>query len=147
MSDQFVEHHSALEDEIAHMQAQLEAVEIPPNIDPQLLALWIQREKDKIEAKKRKFTKPPKKYGRNLTRLFPAYIGIAVMCLTILLGLIQGKDPETILKMTCVVFFIYAIIGYFVGVIAEHCVNESVESLLRDIVKRSHESGMPSATE
>jgi hypothetical protein len=128
-------------DDVEALQAQFEALDIPSNIDPHLLALWMQRERDEIERKKRKYVKPPRKYGRSLNRLFAAYIGIAVMCLAIVLGLIQGLEPTAILKMACIAFLIYTIIGAFVGLIAERCVNDSVETLLRDIVNRSRETG------
>jgi len=125
------------------LQAQFEALEIPPNIDPQLLALWMQREQDEIERRKRKFVKPPRKHGRSLNRLFAAYIGIAVMCLSVLLGLVQGQEPQVILKTACIVFLMYTLIGAFVGLIAERCVSDSVETLLRDIVNRSRNVGSP----
>jgi len=128
-------------DDLAVLQAQFEALDIPPNIDPHLLALWMQREQDAIERKNRKQVKPPRKYGRSLNRLFAAYIGIAVMCLAIVLGLIQGLEPTAILKTACIAFLVYTIIGAFVGSIAERCVNDSVETLLRDIVNRSREAG------
>jgi len=128
-------------DDVEALQAQFEALDIPSNIDPHLLALWMQREQDEIERKKRKYVKPPRKYGRSLNRLFAAYIGIAVMCLAVVLGLIQGLEPTAILKTACIAFLIYTIIGAFVGLIAERCVNDSVETLLRDIVNRSREAG------
>jgi len=137
--------HSHLLDEVEELQAQFEALVIPPNIDPRLLALWMQREQDEIERKKRKFIKPPRKYGRSLNRLFAAYIGISVMCLAIVLGLLQGQEPAIILKMSCVAFLVYTIAGAFVGLIAERCVNDSVETLLRDIVHRSREAGRQNA--
>jgi hypothetical protein len=124
-------------DDIATLEAQFEALEIPSNIDPLLLALWMQRERDLIESRKRKFIKPPPKYGRSLSTLFPSYIGITVMCLTVILGLIQGQETTSILHSTCIAFLIYTIIGFFVGLIAERCVADSVESLLRDVVNRS----------
>jgi len=128
-------------DEAVAMQAQFEALDIPSNIDPHLLALWMQREQDEIERKQRKFVKPPRKYGRSLNRLFAAYVGIAVMCLAIVLGLVQGLEPTAILKTACIAFLVYTIIGAFVGLIAERCVNDSVETLLRDIVNRSRDAG------
>jgi hypothetical protein len=132
----------SLED-VEAMQAQLEALEVPPNINPRLLALWIEREEEEIERRRRKFVKPPRKFGRSLNRLFAAYIGIAIMCLAIVLGLIQGQEPTTTLKTACVVFLIYSIIGAFVGMIAERCVNDSVETVLRDIVGKSRGTESP----
>jgi len=140
MSESPVQNDSSV-DGVASLQAQFAALDIPPNIDPYLLALWMQREQDEIDRKKRKYVKPPKKYGRSLNRLFAAYIGIAVMCLAVMLGLIQRLEPTAILQTTCIVFLVYAIIGFFVGTVAERCVGDSVETLLRDIVKRSREAG------
>jgi len=121
------------------LQAEFEALQIPSNIAPRLLALWLEREQEAIEREQQKNFPPekPKQYGRNLVRLFPAYIGIAIMCLSIVLGLIQGQDSTTILQSACIAFLVYTIIGFFVGMIAENCVNESVETLLREVVKRS----------
>ena len=140
MSENPVQHDNAFDD-AAEMEAQIDKLDIPPNIDPRLLTLWIQREQGEIERKKRKYIKPPRKYGRSLNRLFAAYIGIAVMCLTVTLGLLQGHEATTILKTACIAFLVYTIIGAFVGLIAERCVNDSVETLLRDIVNRSRETG------
>ena len=123
---------------------QFEALDIPSNIDPHLLALWTQREQEEIERRQRKYIEPPTKNGRKLERLFAAYIGIAVMCLSVVLGLIQGFEPTAILQTTCIVFLVYTVIGFFVGIIAERCVDDSVESLLREIVKRSRDAGTQS---
>ena len=128
-------------EEAESFREQFEALEIPSNIDPRLLALWMQREEEEIERRKRKDVKPPRKKGRKLDRLFAAYIGIAVMCLSVVLGLIQGLDPTNILQVTCIVFLVYTVIGFFVGIIAERCVGDSVESLLREIVTRSRDTG------
>ena len=142
MSENPVQNDDLPEDNAAELEAQFEALYIPENIDPRLLELWIAREREKIERSQRKAVPPPsRQYGRRLTRLFPAYIGIAVMCLSILLGLIQRQDPTAILQVACTAFLVYTVIGLFVGLIAERCVNDSVETLLRDIVKRSREAG------
>ena len=126
----------------AAMQAEFENLYIPPNIDPHLLALWLEREQDKIERVKKKQAAPPQKQiGRRLTRLFPSYIGISVMCLAIILGLFQCQETKSILQMACSAFLAYTCFGFVVGVIAERCVNDSVETLLRDIVSRSREAG------
>ena len=132
-------HNDHFSDDEAFLQAQFEALDIPPNIDPRLLTLWLQREQDEIGRKKGTLIKSPKTYGRGLGRLFAAYIGIVVMCLTVVLGIIQHLEPTALLQTTCIVFLVYTIFGYFVGIIAEHCVGDSVETLLRDIVHRSRE--------
>lgn len=125
----------------ATMQAEFDALHVPPNIDPRLLALWIEREESTIERRQRKAPPPPREPGRSLVRLFPAYIGIAVMCIAVFLGLIQNHETTTILQTACIAFVVYSFIGIIVGAIAERCVNDSVETLLRDIVKRSNQSG------
>jgi hypothetical protein len=146
MSEESVsqEMESQIEEEtepVSELESQFRALEIPANIDPQLLALWLQREQDEIDRQeKKKPKKQPVRYGRKLSRLFAAYIGIAVMCLSIVLGLIQHKEPTEILNTTCIVFLVYTIIGFFVGITAENCVNDSVETMLREIVRRGQEA-------
>ena len=106
-----------------------------------LLALWVEREQHaiKLKAQRGQPPPPPKMFGRSLARLFPAYIGIAVMCFSIILGVLQGKEPTLILQIACIAFLVYTFIGLVVGIVAEYCVTESVETLLRDVVKRSRE--------
>ena len=142
MSESPEQNSPSLEDDVEMLQTQFEALHIPDNIDPRLLALWLDREKEKIEHSRRKEAPPmPQHYGRRLTRLFSAYIGIGVMCLAILLGLIQRQDPTVVLQTACFAFLAYVVIGFIVGMVAERCVHDSVETLLRDIVKRSREAG------
>jgi len=143
MSENPEQNDNSFED-TSEWQSQFEALDIPSNIDPHLLAIWMQREQNAIERKKRKSVVPPRKYGRNLSRLFAAYIGIAIMCLSLILGVIQGHESTAILQTTCLAFLAYTVIGAFVGLIAERCVNDSVETLLRDIVNRSREAGKQS---
>lgn len=122
----------------AAFQAQFDALEIPPNIDPRLLAVWLEREQAEIDRKNLQYAPPPPKpVGRSLNRLFAAYIGITVMCISITLGIVQHRAATDILQTTCIVFLLYTLIGFFVGIIAEWCVADSVETLLRDIVRRS----------
>ena len=124
------------------MQADLDSIEIPPGVDQRLLTLWLQRERDAIDrTRKKNEPPPPKPYGRSLARLFPAYIGISVMCLTIVLGLVQRHETQAVLQTACAVFLVYTVIGAFAGMYAERFVNDSVETLLRDYVKRSRETG------
>ncbi|MDR3234074.1 MAG: hypothetical protein LBT46_10505 [Planctomycetaceae bacterium] len=123
------------------LQTQLEALEIPLNIDPRLLEIWLRREQDEIARRQKKYVPPPVHYGQKLSLVFAAVVGIGVMCMTIILGLVQGKEPEVILATTCKVFLFYTLAGYFTGIIAEYCVTDSVETLLREIIKRSREAG------
>jgi amino acid permease len=127
---------------ISDFQEQLASLEIPPNIDPKLLALWLERERETFEnqekANKRK-SKSKYQY-RKLNRLFAAYIGIIVFCLTIILGFVQQKETIEILNNACLSFLVYMVIGFFVGCVVEYCVNDSVETLLREIIRRSDEA-------
>ena len=135
--------HSNRSIEAATLQAEFESLHIPPNIDPRLLALWIEREQNEIEHKRQKTVQcEPKKIGRSLVRLFPAYIGISVMCLAILLGLIQQLETAAILQMACIAFLLYTIVGMLAGIVAEKCINDSVETLLHDIVGRNKDAGL-----
>jgi len=119
----------------------LDSLEIPPSIDPRLLALWIEREREEWEGKQ----KPPQQLrkrgrSRSLGAPFAAFLGIVAMCLTILLGLIQGTGRPEILTNACQTFLVYTVIGYVAGLIAENCIAESVETLLREIIRRGHEA-------
>ncbi|MDR0703538.1 MAG: hypothetical protein LBF88_00965 [Planctomycetaceae bacterium] len=129
---------------ISDFQAQLESLEIPSNIDPKLLALWLEREREAIEhqekSKKLKSKSKSKYQHRALNRLFAAYIGIIVFCLAIILGFVQQKETIEILNTACLSFLVYTVIGFFVGCVAEYCVNDSVETLLREIIRRSDEA-------
>jgi len=120
-------------------QATLESLEIPQNIDPRLLALWIEREREEWEKKQEteKTRKGVKK--RSLGILFAAFIGILAMCLTIVLGLVRGTEADEILSTACRTFLLFTVNGFVAGLIAESCVAESVETLLREIIRRSHE--------
>ena len=121
----------------AAAHAEFESLYIPPNLDPRLLALWIEREQIALDLNQQKTQPPlPREPGRSLVRLFPAYIGIAVMCVAILLGVVHSRETTEILQTACITFLIYTFIGVFVGIIAEHCVNDSVETLLRDFIRR-----------
>ncbi|MDR1479258.1 MAG: hypothetical protein LBJ00_09980 [Planctomycetaceae bacterium] len=120
------------------MKEQLAAIEIPANIDPRLLALWLYRERQEIENLERKDKKRyVESHGRSLARIFAAFTGVVVMMTMILLGVVQGKEVNDILVNTCIVFLVYTVLGFFVGYFFEGCVSDSVETLLREIVERN----------
>lgn len=147
MSAKSENEESKTKDDIASFLDQFESLEIPANIDPKLLALWLQRER--AEIARRQGEKEPvriaPRHGRTLSRLFAAYIGIIVMCFVIVLGLVQGRETGEILTFACQAFLIYTVIGFVVGWIAEYCVTDSVETLLREIVRRGDEAGAQAA--
>ena len=121
-------------------QEMLDSLEIPANIDPRLLSLWIERERDRWEQKHQKSLPRKRDRYRSLGAPFAAFIGIVAMCLTILLGLVQGMERPDILINACQAFLVYNIVGFVAGLIAEYCVAESVETLLREIIRRSYET-------
>ena len=129
-------HHSEIE--VHTQQEQFESLVIPSEIDPKLLALWLEREREEIE----KNNPVPKTdnvcRGRPLSVLFAAYVGIVVMCFTIALGFLQQKESAEILVSTCKMFLIYSIVGFVIGKFADNYVHESVETLLREIVRRNN---------
>jgi hypothetical protein len=127
-------------DSADEMREQLAAIEIPENIDSRLLELWLYRERQEIESlekkEKKRYTIPQ---GRSLGRIFAAFTGVIVMMAMILLGLIQGKEANDILINVCIAFLVYTIIGFLIGYFVEKCVADSVDSLLREIIKRGNE--------
>jgi tetrahydromethanopterin S-methyltransferase subunit C len=62
------------------------------------------------------------------------------MCLVIILGFVQQRETMQILQNACISFLVYTIIGFFVGCIAEYCISNSVETMLREIIRRSDEA-------
>ncbi|MDR2762760.1 MAG: hypothetical protein LBB88_09185 [Planctomycetaceae bacterium] len=120
------------------MREQLAAIEIPPNIDSRLLELWLHREHQEIERReKREKKRYASQKGHSLGRIFAAFTGIVVMILMIILGLVQGKETNDILTNACIAFLVYTIIGFFIGFFVEGCVANSVEDLIREIIKRT----------
>jgi len=134
------EHTPLPEEQRVSFQSVLESLEIPRNIDPRLLALWIEREREEWEEKQKDVQVHKKRKTRKLSILFAAFLGILAMCLTIVLGLVHDVGTGEILSNACQTFLIYTIIGFAAGLIAESCVAESVETLLREIIRRSHET-------
>ncbi|MGL4593494.1 MAG: hypothetical protein ACRCUY_02055 [Thermoguttaceae bacterium] len=121
-------------------QEEFESLEIPKKIDPKLLELWLNREREAIEKAGASQQSNQPRRRRKLSYLFASYIGIIVMCLTIILGFVQNASETEILASACRAFIIYAILGFVFGCIAEKCVSESVETLLREIIRRANES-------
>ncbi|MDR2641453.1 MAG: hypothetical protein LBC74_01525 [Planctomycetaceae bacterium] len=138
-SDISVNQENDLVETADEMREQFSAVEIPENIEPRLLELWLYRERQEIERRERK---EKKRYvaprGRSLGRIFAAFAGIVVMMTMILLGLVQGKETNDILVNACIAFLVYTVLGFCVGYFVEICVADSVEALLREIVKREN---------
>jgi hypothetical protein len=122
------------------MREQFSAVEIPANIDPRLLELWLYRERQEIERRERQEKKRRVvPCGRSLGRVFAAFAGIVVMMTMIVLGLVQGKEVNDILANACIAFLVYTVLGFLIGYFVEGCVSDSVETLLNEILERGKE--------
>lgn len=140
MSESSVQPSENGENKAATLSAAFESLEIPPGIDPKLLQIWLEREREEVEKNNEVPRKENVRRGRQLSILFAAYIGITVMCLTIALGFLQEKEPAEILAQTCRMFLCYCAAGFVVGKVTERCINESAETLLREIVRRCKET-------
>lgn len=142
MSTENVEIQESDQEKKPAFQEQLEALEIPSHIDPRLFALWLEREREELEKPgDGKIVSSSKgRQTRKLSRIFAAYVGIVAMCVVITLGLFQGKETVEILTSACKTFLFYVIFGFFAGWIAETCIKDSVETMLREIVHRSEDS-------
>ncbi len=134
-------HESSVHSAGSYME-QLDALEVPSNIDPVLLALWRERELAEWQKQSRQNESAIARKApiRSLGRLFAAFVGVSAMCLIIVLGLIHGRESGDILISACQVFLFYTVLGYFVGWVAEKCVQDSVETLLREIIRRGDQS-------
>ena len=121
----------------------LGTVQVPTNIDPALFDTWYNNEirsiRGEIENENEiaKEVKPP----RGLGRVMAAYIGVMAMLVAILMGLLRGTSAPAILDTACWTLIGFTVIGYLAGLIAEHTVRESVETAVREVVRRSDEAG------
>ena len=119
---------------------ELARLDIPPNIDPRLFALWLERENKAFEQKRHEHdvaTRQLLRPGVSLIPLLGAFLGITAMIVTILLGIVQANEAKDTLFLACKTFLGYTIIGCFAGWIAERCVRDSVETMLREIARRT----------
>lgn len=146
MSTESVEIQDSGDGKKSAFQEQLEALEIPAHIDPRLLALWLEREREELEKSQKEpnASRSKSRQGRKLTRLFAACVGVMALCVVIVLGLLQGKESGEILIGACKTFLFYTILGFCAGWIAESCVRDSVETMLREIIRRSDEAAQKS---
>ena len=130
------EHAQPVRNEQSDFEKMLNTLEIPRNIDPTVLNLWLERERKVFDERAGKTTACPK-VGMSLARVGMAYIGIIGMLAAILLGFLRGDAAELILLSTAKSLVFYGVIGYVAGLIAEHCIRESTLALAREVVERS----------
>lgn len=108
---------------------------VPKDMDPVLLETWAERERR--ERGENVEEKPVPKQSQPLFLLFAAYIGVLGMILTILLGLWHGREAPLVLDAAIRNLLLFAAIGAFAGLVAEYAINESVETIVREVVGRS----------
>ncbi|MEZ6136055.1 MAG: hypothetical protein R3C53_14230 [Pirellulaceae bacterium] len=67
-----------------------------------------------------------------MARAYAGVLGVIALTLAILRGLMLGMLPNEILSQSLVVFLLFACVGYWIGLVAEKTVSESVENRFRD---------------
>lgn len=114
----------------------LSRLEIPPNIDPTILQVWIERER-KVFEQKTEGKSLAAKNGVTLPRVLAAYIGVVSLLVVVLLGILRGQSADYVLIAACKTLLLYICVGYLAGHIAEYCVRESAIALAREVVRNS----------
>lgn len=67
-----------------------------------------------------------------MARAYSGVLAVIALCLVISRGLLLGLTPDEVLTHGLVVFFIFALIGFGIGYMAEQTVCESVENRFRE---------------
>ena len=73
-----------------------------------------------------------------MARAYSGVLGAIALCLVIVCGLLTGLPPDEILSQALVVFFIFSVIGFWIGNLAQKTVSESVENRFRAEMARLH---------
>ena len=71
-----------------------------------------------------------------MARAYSGVLGSLGLCLVICRGLVLNHLPNEVLTHGLVVFFLFALIGFCIGHLAEQTVRESVENRFRDEMAR-----------
>lgn len=121
----------------ARFEKMLSEIEIPENIDPELLNIWLERERRNFINREEPEIPLSQPGGYSLNRTLAAFIGVLGMITTIALGLVRGEASDLLLCSACFSLFFYAGLGFLAGLIAEYCIRESTEVLAREIVTKS----------
>lgn len=74
---------------------------------------------------------------RDLGVLYAAFLSIGSLILVVIVGVIRCTDVDIILANGCRTLFIYGMIGFVIGKIAEMCVRESAKSMIRQVLQRT----------
>lgn len=106
--------------------------ESAPQIDPLILRL-LQKKYEKSDVPQ--VDNSVKQ--RSLGILYAAFLGVGSFILVIVCGTIYCTDVDIILANGCRAIFLYGIIGFVIGTIAEMCLNESAKSMIRKMLQRT----------
>jgi hypothetical protein len=101
-------------------------------IDPLLLRL-LQKKYEEASATDSARTRKVRRLGL----AYAAFFGVGAMILVIFLGLLRGIGVDEILLNGSRTLFLYCVIGFVAGKIAEMCVHESAKSMLREMLART----------
>jgi hypothetical protein len=71
-----------------------------------------------------------------MARAFSGVLGSIAMSIAILRGLVCGSMPNEILTQCLVVFFCFAVLGFWIGFLADKTICESVENRFREEMAR-----------
>lgn len=118
--------------------------EIPRGIDPVLLYVWHERRRRLEEADAAANEPPPLpprlRPHRRLSTVYAAYLGVIGMLTAILFGFLRGTEMREVIDTAAMSLFVFTLVGYLLGWIAEFCVRESVVFMLREVVRRGDEA-------
>ena len=73
-----------------------------------------------------------------MSRAYSGVLGAIALCLVIVRGLLTGMLPDEILTQGIVVFFIFGGLGFWIGMVAEKTVSDSVENRFRSEMANLH---------
>lgn len=69
--------------------------------------------------------------SKSMARAYSGVLAAVAVCLAITRGLVLGMMPNEILTQVLLFFFVFALVGYCIGFIAERVVTESLETQFR----------------
>ena len=71
-----------------------------------------------------------------MARAYSGVLGTLALCLVIVRGLVARLPTDEILSQGLVVFFVFGVIGFWIGNVAQKTVSESVENRFRSEMAR-----------
>lgn len=122
---------------IESLDQQLKDLVIPESIDPVLLSLWLEKEKEFYAAREGKPIPKLKKTVSSLALKFSGFLAVTTMILVILLGLLSAEEPSQVFRRAFNAILVFGAIGFVIGRVVDGCVMESSRELLREIIQRT----------